>query len=251
MSANEGWRAFFDGHAPFYMENVFTRNTLAEVEFLVDELRLRHGARVLDLGCGTGRHAVELARRGYRMVGVDVSRGMLCQAQLAAKAAGVSVDWIQGDATRFVAPGMFDGAIYLCEGSFGLSGDDEDPIAHDGAIAFNLGHCLRPGGRLILTALNGLRLLRHYSAEDIATGAFDPATLTERHSMEWDSQAGHRLTVVREHGHRPDELRTLFEAAGFIIEHIGGGTAGNWGHRPVDPDEYEIMLIAERSESAL
>jgi cyclopropane fatty-acyl-phospholipid synthase-like methyltransferase len=73
---HEGWRAFFDGHAPFYMQNVFTRNTRAEVEFLVEELRLTTGDRVLDVGCGTGRHAVPLARRGCRMVGID-SRGML------------------------------------------------------------------------------------------------------------------------------------------------------------------------------
>jgi SAM-dependent methyltransferase len=251
MSANEGWRAFFDGHAPFYMQNVFTRSTMAdEVEFLVDELRLRPGSRLLDLGCGTGRHAVELARRGYRMVGVDLSRGMLRQAQAAARAAEVSVDWIQADATRFAAPVSFDGAICLCEASFGLAEDGEDPIAHDEAIAHNLARSLRPGARLILTALNGLRLLGQYGAEDIAAGAFDPATLTERHSMEWDSKAGHRLTVVREHGHRPEGLQALFEAAGFAIEHIGGGTAGNWGYRPVDPEEYEIMLIAERSERA-
>ena len=119
MNAKEGWRAFFDGHAPFYMQNVFTRNTPAEVEFLLDELRLTTGARVLDLGCGTGRHAVELARRGCRMVGVDLSRGMLRQAQAAAQQAHVGVDWVQADATRFTAPDRFDAAICLCEGPSG------------------------------------------------------------------------------------------------------------------------------------
>jgi len=248
---DEGWRAFFDGHAPFYMQNVFTGNTLAEVEFLVGELRLRPGASVLDLGCGTGRHAVALARRGYCMVGLDLSRGMLRQAQAAAHAAGVSVNWIQADATRFAPPGRFDGAICLCEGSFGLAADGEDPIAHDEAIAFNLARCLRPGARLVLTALNGLRLLHQHSAESVAAGAFDPVTITERVSMEWDSETGRRATVVREHGHRPEELRALFATAGFSIEHVGGGTAGNWGYRPLEPDEYEIMLIAERSERPL
>ena len=101
---HEGWRAFFDGHAPSYMQNVFTRNTRAEVEFLVEELRLTAGARVLDVGCGTGRHAVPLARRGFRMVGIDLSRGMLREAQAVAQQASVAVDWVQADATRFVTP---------------------------------------------------------------------------------------------------------------------------------------------------
>jgi len=250
MSANEGWRAFFDGHAPFYMQNVFTRSTMAEVEFLVDELRLRPGSRLLDLGCGTGRHAVELARRGYRMVGVDLSRGMLRQAQAAARAAEVSVDWIQADAARFAAPVSFDGAICLCEGSFGLAEDGEDPITHDDAIALNLARSVRPGARLVLTASNGLRFLNQYGPDDIGRGDFDPVTLTERVTMEWTEGESTHQVVVREHGHRPEELQALFETAGFTVEHVGGGTAGDWGHRPLEPEEYEIMLIAERTGRA-
>ncbi len=246
MSVNEGWRAFFDGHAPSYMQNVFTRNTTDEVAFLVDVLRLPTGARILDLGCGTGRHAVELARLGFRLVGVDLSRGMLRQAQSAAQSASVPIDWIQADATRFAGPASFDAAICLCEGAFGLVGAGEDPAAHDAAIARNLGRSLRPGGRLVLTASNGLRFLGQYGPADVDRGAFDPGTLTERLTMEWSDGRSTRQVVVREHGHRPEELRALFEAAGFSVEHIGGGTAGAWGFRPVDPEEYEIMLIATR-----
>ncbi len=247
MSANEGWRAFFDGHAPSYMQNVFTRNTLAEVEFLVDELRVTEGQQVLDLGCGTGRHSVELARRGCRMVGVDLSRGMLRQAQAAAQQARVVVDWIQADATRFAAPNRFDAAVCLCEGAFGLIGAGEDPQAHDAAIAQNLARSMRPGGRLVLTASNGLRLLQAHGAKDVAEGTFDPETLTERVCMQWDPAEGAtREVIVYEHGQRPEELQALFVSVGFAIEHVGGGTAGNWGRRPLDPEEYEIMLIAER-----
>lgn len=248
MSVHEGWRAFFDGHAPAYMQNVFTRNTQAEVAFLVDVLRLPAGARILDLGCGTGRHSVELSRHGYRMVGVDLSRGMLHQAQDAAREAQARVDWIQADATRFAAPQAFDAAICLCEGAFGLIGAGEDPQAHDAAIARNLARSLRPGGRLVLTASNGLRFLALYGPEEIARGDFDPATLTERVTMEWADGSKARAVVVREHGHRPEELRALFAGAGFAVDHVGGGTAGAWGLRPVEPEEYEIMLIATRSK---
>jgi SAM-dependent methyltransferase len=248
MSANEGWRAFFDGHAPAYMQNVFTRNTRAEVGFLVDVLRLPAGARILDLGCGTGRHSVALAGRGFRLVGIDLSHGMLRQAQAAAREADAWVEWIQADATRFAAPQAFDAAICLCEGAFGLIGPGEDPLAHDAAIARNLAHSLRPGGRLVLTASNGLRFLAQYGPAAIARGDFDPATLTERVTMEWTEGNEAHAVVVSEHGHRPEDLQALFAGAGFTVEHVGGGTAGAWGLRPVDPQEFEIMLIATRSK---
>ena len=248
MSVHEGWRAFFDGHAPAYMQNVFTRNTQTEVAFLADVLRLPARARILDLGCGTGRHAVALAQRGFRVVGLDLSRGMLRQAQAAAREARAQVEWIQADATRFAAPQAFDAAVCLCEGAFGLIEVGEDPQAHDASIARNLARSLRPGGRLVLTASNGLRFLGLYGPESVARGDFDPATLTERVTMEWTEGDEARAVVVREHGHRPEDLQALFADAGFAIDHVGGGTAGAWGLRPVDPQEFEIMLIATRSK---
>lgn len=77
------WEDFFDAHAPIYMDNVFTKNTLAEVDFLTEELALPPGGSILDVGCGTGRHSIELARRGYCVTGLDLSREMLAQAAAA------------------------------------------------------------------------------------------------------------------------------------------------------------------------
>jgi len=66
------------------MDNPFTRDSLQEVDFIIDELRLPPSSRILDIGCGTGRHAVELARRGYKVTGVDISSGMLAKVEKAA-----------------------------------------------------------------------------------------------------------------------------------------------------------------------
>lgn len=75
MPEKSTWETFFDAHAPIYMENVFTKNTLAEVDCLLEELALPPGGSLLDVGCGTGRHAVELARRGYAVTGLVVKPG--------------------------------------------------------------------------------------------------------------------------------------------------------------------------------
>jgi cyclopropane fatty-acyl-phospholipid synthase-like methyltransferase len=244
MKSNE-WQAFFDGHAPVYMENVFTRNTQEEIEFLIAELGIGPGARILDVGCGTGRHAVELARRGYLMTGIDISEGMLREAARAAEEAGVSVELIQADASRFSTDMSFDAAICLCEGGFGLLGSGDDPLEHDQAILANVFGALKPGGLFVLTVLSALSMMRRCTPEQIADGCFDPQTLSVREKV----PAGDREVEVRERGFTVPELRLMLLLAGFEVEHTGGGTAGNWGKRPLELDEYEIMAIARKPGS--
>ncbi|KPL17502.1 MAG: cyclopropane-fatty-acyl-phospholipid synthase [candidate division Zixibacteria bacterium SM23_81] len=248
MVPKNEWEEFFDGHAPVYMQNPFTQNTLGEVDFILEELKLPKNSRILDMGCGTGRHAVELARRGYRVTGVDISSGMLAKAEKAARKAGVEVEWTHADATTFRSAKHFDAAICLCEGAFGLIGPKENPCDHDLAILRNIYKALKPGTRFILTALNGCRLIRKFNPEDIKQGRFDPLTMIEVSTMEYDAAEGKQTVTVREGGHVPSELVFLLRQAGFSVEHIGGGTAGNWGRRPLDLDEIEMMVIARKEK---
>nr|HMS57161.1 methyltransferase domain-containing protein [Fimbriimonadaceae bacterium] len=81
MSSERMWQSFFDSHAPHYEENVFTKNTRFEVDFLVELFDLLPGSHLLDMGCGTGRHAIEFAKRGFKVTGVDLSEGMLAVAR--------------------------------------------------------------------------------------------------------------------------------------------------------------------------
>lgn len=245
MNEKTTWETFFDAHAPVYNENVFTKNTLVEADFLVEELGLAAGDSILDVGCGTGRHSVELARRGYAVTGLDFSSEMLAQAAAAADTAAVHVDWVRADATRFSLPRTFDAAICLCEGSFGLLGRTDGPIAQPLSILCNISRSLKPRRKLLMTVLSAARMLRLHSNDDVAAGRFDPLTLVE--SEECPPREGLPAMAVRERGFVATELTLLFRLAGLSVVHVWGGTAGNWGRRALDLDEYELMVVATKT----
>jgi len=198
MTRRNEWEEYFDGHAPVYMDNSFTKNTVKEVDFVLEELKLPQGSHILDVGCGTGRHSVELARRGYQVTGVDISSGMLAEAKKAAREAGVEVEWIHADATEFKSNNTFDAAICLCEGAFGLLGKDSDPFEHGLSILRNINKALKPNAKIIMTALNGLAMIRRFKQADVETGRFDPTTMAEVNPMEYDTSEGKKSLMLRE-----------------------------------------------------
>lgn len=249
-TASNEWERFFDGHAPVYMDNSFTKNTVREIDFILKELKLPLESCILDIGCGTGRHAIELAKRGYQITGVDISAGMLAEARKPAREANVDVIWVQADAVKYTSTEKFDAAICLCEGAFGLLGTDDDPIEHDLSILRNIHAVLKPKAKLILTTLNGYRMIRQYNTEDVKSGLFNLNTIVETETVEYDSLEGKKSALVRECGYVPAELILLFRLAGFKVENIWGGTAGNWGHRQLELDEMEVMIIARKAVNA-
>jgi SAM-dependent methyltransferase len=109
------WRDFFDEEYPvIYAPAIAPEQTEREVAALVAILRLKEGARVLDLGCGTGRHAIALRRRGMRVAGVDSSAKLLALARDRAARVGAFPSWILGDTRELpLRAGSFDAAIYL------------------------------------------------------------------------------------------------------------------------------------------
>ena len=245
MQEKTTWQQFFDAHAPIYDANVFTKNTVAEVDFLLEELELKVGDSVLDVGCGTGRHSIELAKRGYSVTGLDLSAEMLAKAVTKAEAENVKVEWVRSDATQFAFPGKFDAAICLCEGALGLLSQTDDPIRQPLAILSNISRSLKKGAKVVFTVLNAAAVLRRYQNKDVAEGRFDPITMVE--SSEHSPQEGLPCIAVRERSFVPTELRLLLQIAGMSVLSIWGGTAGNWGKRTLDLDEIEIMIVARKT----
>ncbi len=242
MTEKSTWEAFFDAHAPVYEDNVFTKNTIGEVDFLLEELSLQPGSSILDVGCGTGRHSIELAKRSYAVTGLDLSSEMLARAADAANSAGVNVNWIRSDATQFSLPSKYDGAICLCEGAFGLLGQEDDSIGQPLSILCNIARCLKPQAKAVLTVLSATALIRKHTNKDVAEGRFDPLTMVV--SSECPPREGLPPVAVRERAFVPTELVLLFRLAGMSVLNMWGGTAGNWGRRSLDLDEIEIMIVA-------
>lgn len=246
MLMQNEWEFFFDHHAPHYMDNVFTKNTLEEVEFIIKEVALPAGSHILDVGCGAGRHSVELACKGYKVTGVDISSAMLSEARRNALSVGVKIDLVHGDAAEFIPEKEFDAAICICEGAFGLLGSEDDPYLHDLNILRNINQSLKDDGMLVLTVLNGMLKIRAATQDAIANGTFNPLTLTEIYPIDYEDKGSTKNITVRERGFVPSELVLMLRVAGFSVERIWGGTAGNWKRKAVDLDEMEIMAMARK-----
>jgi SAM-dependent methyltransferase len=119
-----------------------------EVSQILGLLSLPSGASVVDLGCGRGRHAIPLSRRGYRVTGVDLSEKMLALARRRAAKEGVEVEWVREDMRMFLRAASFDACLSLFS-SFGYFGDEENQKVLD-----NVGQSLKPGGVFLLDLRN-------------------------------------------------------------------------------------------------
>ena len=240
------WQQFFDVIAPVYEREVFTRNTVAEIDFMVEELKLAASARVLDMGCGTGRHAIELARRGYQVTGVDISAGMLAQAKANAEKSGVQIDWVHCAAQEFVTQQPFDAVYSFCEGALCLFADDDDIWGKDMAVFAAMSEALKPEKPFMVNLLSAFRLLRSISDADVANGDVDLLTLTSRLETHVEIDGQKVGVKAIERYYTPPEIVRMVNRVGLKADRIYGGTAGNWRRGPIELDEYEFMVIGHR-----
>jgi SAM-dependent methyltransferase len=251
MSSPRNWQHFFDAHAESYDQNGFTSNTSAEVDFILTLYPISPKSRILDVGCGTGRHAVEFGKRGYQVTGIDLSEKMLEVARQKARLADVSVEWIHADATEFSTTKEYDLAVCLCEGAVGLIEKGEDAEEHDGAIFRNIWKSLKPNAPFVLTALNGYSTIRQMKDEFIAEGRFDPDTMVSNYEDQLDLPDGPVVMRIYERLFIAPEMVKLLNAAGFTVDNIYGGTAGHWARRFLSLDEVEAMYLCRKSTARL
>lgn len=249
------YEALFANFGKSYDKESFTQGTVGEVDFIERELGADRAKRILDIGCGTGRHAIELAKRGYQVTGFDLSEAQLCLARDKAAEAGVVVEFQRRDATQPHFIQEFDAAIMFCEGAFPLMETDEKNYA----ILRHAGAALRFGGKLLLTTLNALFPLFHSVKDFLDAGGsgtitdtltFDLMTFREHAQMTFTDDAGQSQTIeTNERYYTPSELRWLLRTAGFGAVDIFGCRLGRFSREhSLTTDDFEMLVVAEKGE---
>jgi SAM-dependent methyltransferase len=216
-----------------YLRYSFTKGTVQEVDFVVDALGLTAGDRVLDVGCGPGRHAHELARRGVSVHGIDISRRFI---DIAVEAAPPGATFERLDARAMPFRAEFDAAICLCQGAFGLmTVDGENDAVLNGIVA-----ALKPGGRLALSAFSSYFAVKYQEGS-----TFDAASGVNHERTEVRDEQG----VVAEVDlwtacYTPRELRLLCERAGLDLVDLFSVEPGNYGRMNPTTESAEFLVIA-------
>jgi SAM-dependent methyltransferase len=237
------WETFRD-----YMFNpARLEQSRAEVDQLVALLKLRAGNRVLDLCCGIGRHALEFARRGFMVTGVDRTARYLEQAREAAAGENLSIEFVHSDMRAFVRREAFDGALSMFT-SFGYFED----AAEDLRVARNVCESLRPGARLVID-INGKEVVAaKFRERDWNRSADGTIVIEERRVLDgwaklesrWIEMRGteRRESTVVVRAYSGVELSMLMKEAGFreVVTH------GSLAATPYDHRAERLVAVATK-----
>ena len=229
-----------DHLGPAYLRYSFTKGTRQEVDFLVGALELAPGQRVLDVGCGPGRHAYEMATRGIEVHGIDISQRFVDIA-VAGAPDGASFERLDARSLANDARhvGAFDAVVCLCQGAFGLmtaNGDDEVVLA-------GMARALRPGGRLALSAFNAYFVVKYFDE-----AVFDADTGVNHERTEVRNEHGDGAAVDLWTGcYTPRELRLLLRGAGLRCDRISSVEPGAYGDAPPTVESAEFLVLATRA----
>ncbi|MBI2083721.1 MAG: class I SAM-dependent methyltransferase [Deltaproteobacteria bacterium] len=220
--------------------------TQAEVEQLIALMKLTSGSSVLDLACGQGRHSLELARRGYRVTGVDRTRDYLETARKSASRERLIVEWVEGDMREFCRPDSFDGGVNLYT-SFGYFADPADDLR----VLTHVYESLHPGSPFVIDVVGQEVFLRSFTRQ--ATFDIDGIHFLEERILSADrtilttqytaTQGRSRRTFTISHRlYSAETLTALLRTAGFKGTRVFGSLEGT----PYDESAKRLVVLAHK-----
>lgn len=224
----------------------------AEVDFMEKVLALPKGSAILDLACGHGRHAVELAKRGYEVAGLDLSRTLLNKAAELAAQAGVRIELIEEDmrAIPETWAARFDAVIncFTAWGYFETDGENEKVIE---AVA----RSLRLGGRFLLDTISREHIVRHFRPKTWHASSGGVTHLDETRLDLTRGRTETARTLIYPDGRRVEQrmsvrLFTLAEVREMLGRHhlAVRETYGDWEGGEYGIDSRRMIVLAEREK---
>lgn len=189
---------------------------------------------MLDVGCGPGRHSHALAERGVEVVGVDLSAEFVALAKSNAPAGAA---FVRADARRLPVAAAFDVVISLCQGGFGLLGDD------DGTALREMAGALGPDGTLVFTAFSSYFVVRFLEEGD----TFDASAGVNHERAAVRNEAGESQEFdLWTSCFTPRELHLLCASAGLHAVEIWSVAPGDYARRPPDVSHPEWLVVARK-----
>ncbi len=255
MTKKQWYETLFENYAKTYEKECFTQGTFGECDFIEKEISYNKSLKILDVGCGTGRHSVELSKRGYDIMGIDLSENQLERARENAEKNGLSINFLKQDARNLPFNSEFDVAIMLCEGGFSLMETDEMNFE----ILKNVAKSLKSKGKIIFTTLNGLFPL-YYSVQKFCAASkkdggatysnnrFDLMTFRNYDITEIKDDSGKNLVLdTNQRYYVPSEITWLLKTLGFKKIDIFGAKLGAYSREDtLTTEDFEMLIIAEK-----
>jgi SAM-dependent methyltransferase len=249
MSIPTPWHeddAFWEAIAPFDFDKERWERAPGEVDRILALMKPPAGARVLDLCCGPGRHSLELARRGFRVTGVDRTAGFLEEAGRRARAEGLEVEWVREDMRRFVRPETFDGVINIFT-SFAYF----DDRVEDRLVLYNAWRSLKESGVFVVDTMAKEVVAREFRERTWSESG--GTVLLEERKIVRDWTAIESRWVILQGGARKEvrftlrlysaaEMSSTLRDVGFREVQVFGDLSG----APFDHQARRLVAVARR-----
>jgi len=247
------YEELFAGEDParidLYEETEYSRG---QVSFVIEKLGLQPGARVLDLCCGQGRHLIDLVRRGYDVVGVDLSEYMLGKCREAAVKRGIEPQLVRADMRRIQFDSEFDAVINMFT-SFGYLESDEEDQKVLNAVA----RALKSGGRFFVDLLNRDALVRGFRGRDWEENARGEVTVSESRFSPLMGRCDTTGITIHADGRRTErhhslriytysEIERMLDVGGLTVESVWGGYDG----AEFTMDSRRMIVVAGKQDIA-
>lgn len=249
MSEGFAWHeddTFWSEMAPFMFDEASWEIIPSHVDLIEQLLEITPGMSILDMACGPGRYALELANRGYLVTGVDITEIYLEEARGRSLENGLDVEFVRSDMRHFTRPESFDAAISMFT-SFGYF----DRAIDNQQVLRNISNSLKTGGRFLIDLIGKEILARIFQERDWREK--DGAILLEDRQVirNW-TQMHNRRTLIRgdrkiefvvQHWlYSASELADMLEDAGFRQVDIFGDLQGI----PYDDDARRLVAVAQK-----